>query len=87
MGTSCKNQGTVVAGPSVTVVDFFAYGKFSMPTPPLAPGASVDLFFLIPTSPKNCFDPDCEFRITVDAMNQVVESNEANNIASGTCLG
>ncbi len=82
-----KNQGTVVAGPSVTVVDFFAYGTVSMPTPPLAPGASVDLFFLIPTSPKNCFDPDCEFRITVDAMNQVVESNEANNIASGTCLG
>jgi len=83
-----KNQGTVMAGPSVTVVDFFAYGSAPpMPTPPLAPGASVDLLFLIPTSPKNCFDPNCEFRITVDAMNQVVESNEANNIASDTCIG
>ncbi len=78
-----KNQGPAGAGPSVTKVDFSS-GTVSMPTPPLAPGASVDLLFLIP---PGCFHPDCSFRITVDAMNQVVESNEANNIASGTCLG
>jgi hypothetical protein len=79
-----KNQGTSGAGPSVTEVDFFAYGKVSMPTPPLAPGASVDL--LLPIPPRS-FDPDCEFQITVDANNQVNESDEGNNIGRGTCLG
>ena len=79
-----KNQGTGGAGPSVTEVDFFAFGKVSVPTPPLGPGASVDL--LVPI-PLGCFDPDCEFRITVDANNQVTESNEGNNIANGACIG
>jgi hypothetical protein len=79
-----KNQGTGGAGPSVTEVDFLGLGKVSMPTPPLGPGASVDLFFPIPLG---CFNPNCEFRITVDANNQVNESNEGNNIANGTCLG
>lgn len=79
-----KNQGTGGAGPSVTEVDFFAFGKVSVPTPPLGPGASVDL--LVPIPPGS-FDPDCEFRITVDVNNQVTESNEGNNIGNGSCLG
>lgn len=79
-----KNQGTSGAGPSITEVDFFAFGKVAMPTPPLGPGTSVDLFFPIP---PGCFNPDCEFRITVDASNQVNESVEGNNIAKGTCRG
>ena len=37
--------------------------------------------------PPNCFQPDCSFRIIVDATNVVAESNEANNTASGTCIG
>ena len=79
-----KNQGTSGAGPSVTEVDFLAHGKIALPTPPLAPGASVDLAFPIP---PGCFDPDCEFRITVDVTNAVGESDEGNNFASGVCLG
>lgn len=79
-----KNQGTSGAGPSVTEVDFFAFGKVSMPTPPLGVGALTDLIFPIP---PGCFNPNCEFRITVDANNQVSESNEGNNIAKGICLG
>lgn len=79
-----KNQGTGDAGPSVTEVDFFAFGKVSVPTPPLGPGASVDLQVPIP---PGSFDPDCEFRITVDKNNQVTESNEGNNIANGSCIG
>jgi len=79
-----KNQGTAGAGPSVTEVDFLGFGKVSIPTLPLLPGASVDLLFPIPFG---CFNPDCEFRITVDVKNQVIESNEANNTASGTCRG
>ncbi len=79
-----KNQGTGPAGPSTTKVDFFQFGSATMPTPHLGPGASVDLNFQIP---PGCHDPDCEFRITVDAGNDVVESDEGNNTASDTCIG
>ncbi len=79
-----RNQGAFGAGPSVTTVDFDAFGVVSLPTPALAAGASVDLAFPIPFG---CFDPDCDFRITVDATNIVAESNEGNNTAFGTCLG
>jgi hypothetical protein len=79
-----RNQGTAAAGPSKTEVDFGAYGKVVKPTPPLAPGASVDLEFPIPFG---CHDSDCEFRITVDMDDEVVESDEGNNSASDTCIG
>ncbi|HHS83845.1 MAG TPA: hypothetical protein ENK38_02835 [Gammaproteobacteria bacterium] len=79
-----KNQGCGSAGHSITEVDFFSYGKVSLPTPPLAPGATVDLFFPIP---PNCHDPDCEFRITVNASGSVTESDMSNNKAGGTCIG
>jgi hypothetical protein len=79
-----RNQGAGPAGPSVTEVDFLAFGRVSLPTPPLGPGTSVDLLFPIP---PGCFDPNCEFRITVDANNQVVEADEGNNSASGVCVG
>ncbi len=79
-----KNQGTSDAGLSTTEVDFLTFGKVAMPTPPVAAGASVDLSFPIPAG---CFDPNCEFRITVDAKNEVNESNEGNNVVKGACLG
>ena len=79
-----RNQGTAAAGPSKTEVDFGAYGTVVKPTPPLAPGASVDLEFPIPFG---CHDSDCEFRITVDVDDEVVESDEGNNSASDTCIG
>jgi len=38
--------------------------------------------------PGNCFSPDCSFKITVDANNQINESNhEGNNTANGGCIG
>jgi len=79
-----KNQGSAGASASTTTVDFGALGSASQPTPPLAPGASVDLAFDIPAG---CFRPDCGFKITVDSGSVVDESNEANNSASGLCLG
>ena len=79
-----KNQGTEIAGPSMTKVDFREYGSTTKPTPSLNPGKSVDLLFKIP---MGCFDSDCEFDITVDVNNNVVESEEGNNTASGTCTG
>jgi hypothetical protein len=78
------NQGSAPAGPSITEVDFGPYGTVSMPTPPLAAGACVDLKIPIPLG---CFDPDCEFRIRVDANNDVDEEDETNNQASGSCIG
>ena len=78
------NQGAAPAGPSVTEVDFGSYGTVSMPTPPLAAGACVDLKFPIP---PGCNDPDCEFQIRVDANNDVEEEDETNNLASDTCIG
>jgi hypothetical protein len=79
-----RNQGLGTAGPSITHVDFSGGGAGSMPTPSLAPGQSVDLSFPIP---PGCFSPDCGFKITVDANGDVVEANEANNTASGICIG
>lgn len=79
-----RNQGSAGAGPTITRVDFGTHGTFDKPTPPLLPGASVDLLFPIPIG---CFDPDCEFRITVDATAVLIESDEGNNTASGVCPG
>jgi hypothetical protein len=79
-----KNQGSADAGASTTTVVFAPGGTFSKPTPPIPAGGSVNVSFPIP---GHCFDPDCSFRIIVDSSNQVTESNETNNTASGTCLG
>lgn len=78
-----RNQGVGPAGPSSTRVDFGS-GPQSAATPALGPGASTQVSVAIPTG---CFSPDCRFRITVDALLQVPESNEANNVASGVCIG
>jgi hypothetical protein len=79
-----RNQGTGAAGPSTTTVDFGPYGTSSLPTPALAPGQDVPLRVPIP---PGCFDPDCEFTITVDAGNVIAESDEGNNIVQGVCRG
>jgi len=82
-----KNQGAVASGPSTTMVNFGAFGIQTAATPGLAPGASVALHFTIPVTPSNCFNPNCEFTIIADSAAAVIESNEANNIANGFCLG
>jgi CARDB len=86
-----RNQGDAKAPPSVTRVIFSPGGSFDLDTPELDPGASVgdpgdsvELSFPIP---PDCFDPDCEFEISVDATDKVVEKDEGNNTVSGKCLG
>lgn len=80
-----RNQGNADADASVTRVIFSPGGAVDIPTPPIGAGASVDL---PPVAiPGVCFNPDCNFRIVVDADDQVAESDETNNTASGTCLG
>ena len=34
-----------------------------------------------------CFNPDCNFTITVDSMENIGESNELNNTLTGYCIG
>ncbi|BCG46598.1 hypothetical protein GEOBRER4_n1404 [Citrifermentans bremense] len=79
-----KNQGNGNAGASKTTV-VFNNQPVTLDTPPVPAGGSVDLLFGVP---RNCFSPDCSFRITVDSENQVDElSNEGNNTVGGGCLG
>jgi hypothetical protein len=80
-----RNQGAGPAGASTTRVDFSNGTTVNVPTPPLGPGAQVALPAI--PFPPGCFQPDCSFRITVDATGVVAESNEVNNTASGTCIG
>ncbi len=81
---SIKNQGNADAGASKTTVTF-GNTPFTLDTPAIPAGGSVDLLFRVPAS---CFNPDCSFKITVDSSNQVDESNnEGNNNANGGCIG
>jgi hypothetical protein len=79
-----RNQGNADAPSSTIRVQFMPGGPDSLSTPAIPAGGFVDL----PTPiPSNCFNPDCNFRITVDFGNQIVESNEGNNVANGLCPG
>lgn len=80
-----KNQGNDDAPASTTTVDFFSFGSFDLPTPPIPAGGSVTL---PPVNiPTGCYNPDCNFKITIDSKSQVNESNESNNSVSSNCLG
>jgi hypothetical protein len=80
-----KNQGIADAPASTTTVQFTPGGSFDLPTPAIPAGGTVDLPPL--PIPPSCFNPDCNFRIIADSKGQVVESDEGNNVASGTCIG
>lgn len=77
-----RSQGKGPAGGSTTAIDFGDAGTVRVPTPALAPGASATLVVDIP---DGCF-PDCYFMITVDAGNNVGETDNDNNVASGSCI-
>lgn len=78
-----RNSGTGAAGPSSTFVNFGRTRVLRL-TPPLEPNQ--DAPFRIPI-PPDCFDPDCEVTITVDADNHVTESDKDNNVHRFTCQG
>jgi len=79
---SVKNQGNGDAGISKTTV-IFSNASFTLDTPAIPAGGSVDLLFNVPIG---CSSLNCSFRITVDSVNQVDESNnEGNNTATGGC--
>lgn len=79
-----KNRGNDKAPASKTTVTF-RDKSFSLDTPAIPMGGSVDLLFDVPVS---CLRPFCSFKIMVDANSQVDELNmEGNNSASGGCIG
>jgi hypothetical protein len=89
-----NNQGTGAAGGSTTRVVFAvpvgtAGGTVNVTTPGVpAGGPFVDVHFQIPGT---CFQPDCNFTITVNADGAVAEGPQPaasqNNGATGVCLG
>ena len=80
-----QNNNDVAAHASTTKVEFTPGGTIEIPTPAIPAGVSVDLPPVV--IPAQCFNPDCEFTITVDSQHQVHESNEGNNTGIGKCLG
>ena len=85
LGVSVENIGDGESPASVTAIEFFPGGSVQLHTPALPAGGSIHR---MPVAiPLACFDPDCEFRITVDWRNEVNESGgEGNNEADGRCL-
>lgn len=87
-----KNQGNAAAPVSKVTVEFLPGGKFVQqvygpgPEGALPPGTAWDIIFQN-SPPPSCFNPDCEFKITVDSEGQINESNEANNVVDGRCIG
>jgi len=83
------NVGSADAGPSKIKADFSPYGFVIRQTDPIPadfPRGRSRLIVIKP--PPGCFDPDCDFTITVDSDNEVDEGpNEGNNTAAGVCLG
>ncbi len=80
-----KNVGNDYARPSTTLISFPACGSsYPFKTIGLRPGDSVEMtMFIAP----DCFSPNCHFRITADANNNIQETREDNNLDSGKCYG
>ncbi len=83
-----ENRGNVDAPECVTEVRFRGVEEpSSLHTPAIPAGEARELEPL--EIPEVCFEfgggISCEFQIEVDANDQVVESNEGNNTASGRC--
>jgi subtilase family serine protease len=83
-----KNQGDADAdGSEVEVIFYLSNGVQKTEraaTGFISAGATDSV--LVPM-PDNCYNPDCNFKITVDIVNVVKESNETNNIVEGACIG
>jgi hypothetical protein len=83
LAVAAQNTGDAPAPNSITVVEFLPGGTFALKTPALDPGSIAELPPI--DFPAGCFVPDCDFTITVDAKDRVVESDERNNTAAGVC--
>jgi len=81
-----RNQGFGNAGPTTTRITFPGFGlPVDVPTPPIPTGGTVTLP-LVPV-PLGCHDPNCDFEICVDVLDNEAEEDEMNNCVNGTCIG
>ena len=80
-----QNQGQGNASASMTRVTFSPGGIKDIPTPALK---SAERKALVPIPiPAACFDPDCDFTITIDSRSQIDEiTGEQNNVIDGRCI-
>jgi hypothetical protein len=84
-----QNVGDATAEDTITRVDFRGYGTIKDPklqkqeirTPKLEPNSKYELAFDLPCD--DCFDPDCEFTITVDVNNVLLKENTRGNVFRG----
>ena len=82
-----KNQGDADAPASLVKVEFYLTSglqEFSASVVPIAVGETKSVSFAIPSG---CFNPDCNFIITVDSGEGITESSELNNSVNGICHG
>jgi subtilase family serine protease len=83
-----KNQGEADALASLVKVQFYLSSglqEFSASVGPLLAGETKSVSFAIPLG---CFNPDCNFIITVDSGEDITESSELNNtVVDGICIG
>jgi len=85
-----ENQGAANAAPTQVTVEFqTATGPVihTASVPALAAGVSTSVAVPFPVGPNWCYEPDCQFRITVDSAGTELESDETNNVASDYCPG
>lgn len=78
-----QNLGPQPAPASTARATYLGFVSHTLATPGLAPGAFVDLSF--PNPPPACTDQTCQVLYEVDVLNNVVESNEANNTRNDSC--
>jgi subtilase family serine protease len=82
-----KNQGEVDAPVSWVKVQFgltAGVQDVSSAIVAIPAGETKSVSFAFPLG---CFNPDCNFTITVDSMENIGESNELNNTFTGYCIG
>jgi len=80
-----QNQGQGDASSSITRVTFSPGGNRDIPTAPLQSGQR-RVLAPIPI-PAACFDPDCDFTISVDSRAEIEEAiGEENNVIDGRCI-
>jgi len=83
-----KNQGEADALASLVKVQIYLSSgvqEFSVSVGTLLAGETKSVSFAIPFG---CFNPDCNFIITVDSAEDITESSELNNtVVNGICIG
>ena len=79
-----RNDGISASSPCITNIQYDGFEPIFVEVPTLSPGVTFDIRVEIP---GNCFNPDCDFEISVDIENVVNEIDENNNFAKGSCLG